>query len=152
MMISPATAQTSSVLSEFEFNRLQNNEHIEASFSSYGCFHSSTASLVLTSNSILVEDYSMNSETASTAEYQVFDGEFDRLFNYFMFLNKQDKPGGCTTATQITLTKYRNDQAVGSQSFSDDFCIYGNNDVMTLSALIDRAITRAQTPVPLEFD
>ncbi|MEP3890706.1 MAG: hypothetical protein ABJN69_09565 [Hellea sp.] len=106
-------------ITDFYLTNLQNNETLEVTYGSQGCFHSDSANIVFQGSNVSIK-------SIGTRELSL--KELKRVENYFAYVDGLDGIGGCTTQTTMTLTRKRNGLPVSSKSLIDGTCGFGLND------------------------
>lgn len=130
------------------FQKLAKGERVEVTFSSSGCFHSSTEMFIFQGNT--VEVYELVS-TWSAEKQESIEGartrlgelvlspddlkKLDKLFRFYV------KPGfgGCTTVDTIKVEYYKEKDLLSTTDFTDGTCAtYGMKSLLTFGEIRQR--------------
>jgi len=121
-----ATTPALTDINRLSFVNLQNNSTISISYTSSGCFHHESGVMTFSPETI-----SYQGET-KTVNFEDMAG----LDKYFRNLSaKQDKVGGCTSSTNMTLTLIENGKPVGNMTLRDDFCFHSDKDMKSPNSI-----------------
>ena len=106
-------------ITDFYLTNLQNNETLDVTYGSQGCFHSDSANIVFRGSNVSIKNIGTR---------QLSLKELKRVENYFAYVDGLDSNGGCTTQTTMTLTRKINGRPVSSKTLIDGTCGYGLDD------------------------
>ena len=130
------------------FQTLAKGERVEVTFSSSGCYHSSTELFIFQGNTVEVYELastwsaekqeSIEEERSRLGELPLSPDDLKKLDQLFKFYSKPGF-GGCTTVDTIKVEYYKGKDLLSTTDFRDGTCAtYGMKSLLTFGELRQR--------------